>query len=758
MAFFYQKPLQILCFKASPTKNIRFNNFQISKIKNFVKSNFSSLILLLTCCFFVSPTQAAKALKGNNLPTVLKAKHVRGDQLKQEIIADGNVEIKKNNSTFFADEVIYRKKEKTFFANGNLHATDLEIGNLYAAEGSLSDDFKKGQFFDSKIFFNDGSYLLSKKIERKSESVTVLEDPVFSICPDEEIVADHEKAGKLRNFAVLSSSKSTIDREKGFIKSRNSVFKLYGVPIAYTPYSRFAIGSNKRQTGFLSLGYTKNNTYGLGIKTPFFIDIAPNKDLTITPTYFPFNKQTLLNNQFRHSAKYGRYAANLEFANNRTKELSNPALIGQSNKKLRWNLSGEGDFDFSRDHSADFNINSFSDRNYLRSYNFNGLNRYLAYSTSKASFDYKKGRDYYSISTLKIQELENQLTENQAPIILPSVESHIETKPFFSKERISLTSNFTNIYRFRGAGYQRASLVPSAKIPFNLGGNLFEINGKVQSDFYSLQRSTGSSSVNHYKSTVANRKNEASVEWRLPLIKKSEFETTTIEPMANLVVSSFSKSSFLIPNEDSNEAELTVSNLFVADRISGFDRNEAGQRLNYGLKSAYFHQYGQFALTIGQGYRIRNKSQDIAIRGFAANNRSNYVGQATYRAKKYFSATYSFQLNESNFRNDINQLTPNFDYKSFNLSADYLLIRRTEQIAQKREQLSLNSGINFLEKWRIYGSIGIDLVTNKTIQRSINFERNGCCTSASFSIKETNTNNLSKPQRSFDFNYSFKNL
>lgn len=712
--------------------------------------------VVMFLCFAKTPANAAP--KNNNLPIILKAKQVQGDQINQEISAKGEVEIKRNSSVFFADDVLYKKKEKKFFANGNLRAKDLEIGNLYAKKGVLSDDFKEGEFLESKIFFNDGSYLFSKKIERKSESITILESPIFSICPNEEIANDYGKADKLRNFATLASSNSIIDREKGFIKSRHSVFKLYGVPIIYTPYSRFAIGGKKRQTGFLNPGYTRNNSFGIGIKIPYFIDIDADKDLTIAPTYFLSNKQILIKNQFRHSAKYGEYSTSLEFANNKTKDASNLVNIGQSSRKLRWNFLGEGNFDFTGNHSADFNINTFSDRNYLRNYNFNGLDRYLAYTSSKASFDYKKGREFYSIKAQKIQELENQSKEKEAQIVLPSVDSHIETKPFFAKEKVSLTSNFTNIYRYEGMGYQRASFIPNAKLPFNLGGNLFEINGRIQGDFYSLQRHQSSNSSDEYKTSIVNQKNELSTEWRLPLIKKSESKTITIEPMANFVVSSFSKSNYKTPNEDSNDSELSVSNLFVSDRVSGFDRNEAGQRMNYGIKSAYFHDYGQFFLTVGQGHRIKNKSQDIAIRGFAENNRSNYVGQATYRAKKYFSTTYAFQLNESNLRNDINQLTPSFEYKLFSFSADYLLIRRTEQISDKREQLSFISGVKIGDIWKIYGSVNIDLITRQALQRSITFERNGCCTSASFSLRETNTNNLVKPQRSFDFNYSFKNL
>ena len=72
-------------------------------------------------------------------------------------------------------------------------------------------------------------------------------------------------------------------------------------------------------------------------------------------------------------------------------------------------------------------------------------------------------------------------------------------------------------------------------------------------------------------------------------------------------------------------SELTFSNLFANDRISGFDRNEAGKRVSYGLKSSIFNSLGEFNFTAGQAIIIKKKEQDVKIRGFAENNKSNTV-------------------------------------------------------------------------------------------------------------------------------------
>ena len=141
----------------------------------------------------------------------------------------------------------------------------------------------------------------------------------------------------------------------------------------------------------------------------------------------------------------------------------------------------------------------------------------------------------------------------------------------------------------------------------------------------------------------------------------------SLEPIINFVMSDFRAKNSLIPLEDSVDSELTFSNLFVNDRISGYDRNESGRRVSYGFKSSFFNNLGEFDFTAGQAFIIKSIKQDVAIRGFAENNKSNIVGMASYRGKKYFSMSYSFQLDQANYRNDINQVVTNFNYKKLRM-------------------------------------------------------------------------------------------
>ena len=717
---------------------------------------FFSLFLLLFLGFSSKSFALISKVKisNQNLPAVLKADIVTGDQINAEIKATGNVEITKDSAVLYANSATYNKNSKYIFAQGDVRIKNLEIGNILAPSIAIKDDFSQGSFSDARMFFVDGSYLFSKKIERKIGNKMVLEKSIFSLCPNQEIVNDNYQAGKLWDMLTISSSTSKIDKEKNNFSSYNSIIKFYKFPILYLPYFKFPLPSKERQSGFLQPSYTRNSNFGFGLKIPYFFAIDKNIDLTTTPNYYFGSSQLILNNNIRHFTKFGKYNFNFDIANNQVDNFVDKTVVKRSNKSIRWHIDGSGMFDFTKDFGFDFNINTLADRNYLRDYGFD----YLAYSTSKLNFDYIKNRDYVGVKFLRFQELENEKFEKQSPLISPIISSYHESKPLFFKEKFSIASNFANLKRADGLQYKRLSLVPEFKIPFNVKGNLINLSYQIQSDIYKIDGHSITNQQNNYKNTQSNLNKQFAINWRLPLRNKSSKNTLTLEPIANFVMSDFKTRNNLIPLQDSVNSELSFSNLFANDRISGFDRNEAGKRVSYGLRSAFFSDIGEFDFTAGQAIILSEKQQDIKIRGFADNNRSNIVGIGSFRGKKYFNISYAFQLDQQNYSNNVNQITSSLTYKKFTLNGDYLLIRKNKFFAQKKEQANFSSTMELPKKIKLKLFLIRDFVEKRNIQRGFEVSREGCCSVFGFSLIENNPSNLMKPQKTFNLNFTVKNL
>ena len=722
----------------------------------FFKILFVTVFLSLATLRNSYAFSKTKSDEPTSLPSVLKADTVEGDKLNNSLIANGNVEVTRGNSVIYADQIIYDKSQATFRAIGNVEIRNIEIGNVTSTKADIKEDFSSGAFSNSVLVLNDGSYLTSPIIERKTPQITNLKSSIYSICPNPKISKDNELAGKKRDMLSIKSSNVTIDRGNEVFKIRGGVVRFYNVPFFYTPFLQAPLPSNKKKSGFLYPSYSKNTRLGVGFNIPYYFNIAPNKELTVTSSIYPSTNQVLIKNDFHHIASYGEYRAILEAANNEVPQATNIINSAQSKKDYRWHLKGDGVFDFTKNIGLDFSIDNASDAGYLRDYH----NDFRSYALSKLNVDYIKKRDYYAIKTMRIQEFEEISTDSKSdPLILPQIDTHTEIKPFFYKEKLSLTSNTTVISRESGAQYRRATFIPEVNLPINHNGNLFNIGAKAQGDFYSLENNFKySQPTNDFDSTQTNYKPEFSVNWRLPLVKRSESHTITIEPMANFVSSSYKKTFQKLPNEDSNNNELTISNLFTSDRISGFDRNEAGERISYGAKSSLFNSHGEYALTLGQSLRKSDSSQDVVIRGFNENNRSNIVGMVSYKAIKHLYLAYSFHLNESNYRNEINEVIANLDYSRFTFSTNYTFLRQNKQNLEEREQINSVATFKINEKFSTKAAISRNLITGRNLNRSLGLYYNGCCTVFGFSVTESNPTNLITPQRSFNISLSFKNL
>lgn len=689
----------------------------------------------------------------NTAPAVLKADEVSGNNAEQKLMATGNVELQKGNSIMNADKVIYDKTTQIINVIGDFKIKDLESGKLFGNNATVKEDFSNGEFFDARMVFNDGSYLKSQKIVRIDSLKSELTKPNYSVCPNPEISKNNSDAGKKRDFFSITSKYTVIDKEDELIKSKHAVFRFYNFPVFYLPKLTVALPSKKAKSGFLTPSYFRASNLGLGVKIPYYFYISPNLDLTTTPLILLDNNQFLIENKLRHKTTYGDYNFNLEFGNNKIESNNDKNVVIRTNKELRWNLKGDGKFDFTLNTGASFKINSVSDRDYLRDYHFDFLN----YTLSQGKVDYIKGRDYHSIQLIKIQELEDKDAKSSEPLIIP-INSYIETKPMSFGQKFAFGTNFTAISRVDGLQYRRASITPEFNVPYNFYGNLFNLNAKVQGDFYSLDNNFKEKKAdNEYDKTATNYKPEASINWSLPLIKKSKSNIFMIEPMFNAVISSYQKEGNLVPNEDSNDTELNISNLFVSDRIAGFDRNESGKRINYGVKTSLFNKYGEFGLNIGQGYKKGDK-QDVTIKGFNENNKSNLVGQALYKAAKHFSIAYSFQLDESNYRNEVNQINSTLSFDKVSFAVDYLLVRKNQQNLEEKNQVSLSSRIDLTNQWFLTLANSTDIATSRNLSRSVIFTRDGCCTVFSFAVSETNPSSLAKAQTSYNVNLQFKNL
>ena len=733
-----------------------FNNCVLDagiRIIRVLGKNYKSCLTLYLILF--ANTIFAQNKTIDQLPAKLTADIIESDNKLKIISATGSAEFTKGGNSMSAKKIEYSQSKKTVTATGNVKMDNYQLGNMFSTKATFTDGFNNGEIESPALIFFDGSYIVAKNAVKKNEK-TILNRSIFSLCPNNEN-SDRYKPVKQSEPISISSSQIIINDSRETIKLKNSVIRIYDIPILYSPYFKTLFPASKRKSGFLSPSYSKSQNLGLGLTIPYYLNINDNKDLVINTNYFPDTKHILMDNRFRHLVKSGYYDINLELANNNLEDSDRIIVVNSEakNRNLRWRGSLQGNFILSKFSNLILDIDHVGDKEFLRDYKSN----FDDHTASDITFINQQSRKYYSAKILNIQELSVSRDRKTSPMALPILEHYVESKSKHLGAKLSLLSNLTTIHRREGLQYKRLSLIPEVKLPYNAYGNLFEAKLNVQGNMYHTTNSykyTEGSDKN-YKKKELNYYPRVSFGWKLPMARKGSGNMVMFEPLIKFVASPNRDKSSNLYNEDVNDNELTQANLFLEDRLIGFDRNESGQRVSYGFNAYLFNQLGKFNLNLGQSQRFNDSRQDVIIRGFNDNDKSNIVGKVAYKNKK-ISLIYNFHLSESNYNNEVNDLSYTFPVGRVNFSGNYLLLKRSNSNNIKREQWNSNTGIQLTSKLNANIGFSKDLVGGKIINRNYSLAYNGCCVSYGISVSEENLGSFVKKQRSYNFNLTIKNL
>ncbi len=95
------------------------------------------------------------------------------------------------------------------------------------------------------------------------------------------------------------------------------------------------------------------------------------------------------------------------------------------------------------------------------------------------------------------------------------------------------------------------------------------------------------------------------LEYRYPFINVQPWGTTTIEPIAQVIIRPNESYAGKLPNEDAQSMVFDTSNLFSVDKFSGYDRVEGGGRANAGVQATtQFDRGGTVTAVFGQSYQL----------------------------------------------------------------------------------------------------------------------------------------------------------
>lgn len=183
----------------------------------------------------------------------------------------GNVHISQQDKTLHADKATYDQATANISGVGNVNfiTPSMQVKSS-RLQYNLTHDTGEihNASYQMKTAEGRGS---SKRIVQENPDLTRLETASYTTCPTEQ--ADWS----------FNSPDIRLQHDKEQGTARNVTLKIRNTPVLYLPYLSFPL-TDARKSGFLWPNIGTNEKSGLQISAPYYFNLAPNYDLTLTPT------------------------------------------------------------------------------------------------------------------------------------------------------------------------------------------------------------------------------------------------------------------------------------------------------------------------------------------------------------------------------------------------------------------------------------------------------------------------------------------
>jgi len=699
----------------------------------------------------------------NDGQMLVQAVEVDYDYNNSRVSAVGNVQMFYNGTSVEADKVIYDQKTKRLHAEGNIRMTDADGKITYADIMDLSDDYRDG-FVDSlRVDTADQTRMAATRAERSTGNYTVFENGVYTACAP---CRDDPKKPPLWQ---VKGARIIHDQTEKMLYFENAQLEFFGVPMAYLPYFSTPDPTVKRKTGFLMPSYTTVSTYGFGVETPFYWAIAPDYDATFNPR-FTTTQGVLFQGEFRQRLINGSYQIRAYGID----QLDPGAFAGQpGDRTFRGGVETKGDFTLNDKWVWGWEGVALTDFMMLYDYRLaqykDPVQSFLTLPTEAVSQIYLTGvgnRSYFDARAIYYLSLSG--LQSQVPVIAPVVDySNVLNYSFLGGE-VSYKTNFTNLNRetavfdpitsvaaadgtcvSSNSADTAKSIVPANCLLRGMPGTYARLTGEadwrrsftdswgeIWTPFASIRADAIDADISNQPGVanflpVGNTQAlrvmpTIGLEYRYPFINVQPWGSTTVEPIAQVIIRPNEPYAGKLPNEDAQSLTFDTSNLFSVDKFSGYDRVEGGGRANVGVQTTtQFDRGGSVTAVFGQSYQLFGLNSyavaDMTNTGLDSGlqtPKSDYVASVAYSPNRTYTFSTRARLDQAtgSVQRFEAEARANFDRWSVSmLYGDYAAQPEIGYLT-RREGILGSASAKVAANWVVTGSARWDLVANQLNQ------------------------------------------
>lgn len=627
---------------------------------------------------------------------VITADELIHDQALGTLTARGNVEVQYAGRILLADTVNYQIASDRVTASGNVVLTETDGTTLFSEHVELTGELGEGYAREVRLLLGDGSRAAAAVATREGARTTTLERAVYSACDSCPTDPQAPLIWQVKAMKVVH------DQESKDIVYNDAWLEMWGVPVLYTPYLSHPDPTVKRRSGFLAPSYGGRKDLGVTVTVPYYHTFAPNHDLTFAPM-FTTQQGVMLGGEHRYIGE-------------RLEIVSEGSITKDNDGRIRNHLDAEAMVLLDDTWRAGADVALASDDTYMRRYGHGQP----AFLTSRGFVEGFSRRSYTSVESFYFQDLTEPgvlgtAPQTGSPVVAPLAEWHLVTAPSDRGAFQTATLSTVALHRPDGADSRRLSGEFGWHLPHVADtGEVYRLDATLRADGYSVdqvRRGTNS----QYSGTTGRVVPQVALTWSLPMERDHESYNEVLEPIIMGIISPRGQNPAEIPNEDSLDFEFDDTNLFSANRFTGWDRVEGGPRVNYGLRwGAFGRSFGQIETLIGQSYRANDEG--LFAEGSGLNDTfSDYVGRVLFKPNDNIDLTYRFRLDREDFSLQRNELGATVGPAPFRVGVTYTALAGrplSEGGANEREDLGVTVLSEVSRYWRLGAEWRHDLTSD----------------------------------------------
>ena len=683
----------------------------------------------------------AKNQDPNQTQVSITADHAHAD-LRQSVNYSGNVEIVQGQKTLKAEKTSFNHETQDIKATGNIFYQDGEV--TVKSDTTLTTNLKTN---DTRL--DKATYRLNGTLVRGYA--------------DEAVITDQANRVSLRNAYIttcptdnetwkISSTEIQMDKNEVFGEAYNTLFWFHDVPVFYLPYLNFPV-KNQRKSGLLYPVIGWSSSDGILLKAPVYWNIAPNYDMTITPTLIG-RRGLLMESEFRYLPFQGTQGT----------------MMGQYIHHDR-----KREADYTQIRSGDFNYVDDFDPNSVTTID-NQLTQEVKGFVNLHNFE-------ASVRRLRYQLLQPDSQLLFQPFkIEPEVKlGYHDTVYSWLSYKLGMTySNFRVDRHYRNGSYyaQRIHLEPEILIPIiDRKGISLTFREKLFYTHYDqdIPRSGYTNFIVQYltvddlRPTVDRFLNLSEIKGKVTFTNTLENgKTLTLEPEIQYMYIPY-KNQDAIGLYDTLDRLYDFESLFSYRRYSGLDRISDANRISYGLTHRIFDEEYREILRfqIGQGYDFTTQR----VKLLSLEN-SNYYPRTPISTALNLSPVKGLSAHgDLVYDTEDSELASwsaliNGEYEEFRGQINYRYKKDGNQTMKNEiidlRQLGGSAQIPLGRDWHAIGVMYYDLYQKKNIDSKLAVKYDSCCYSLGVQAERYNKPNnytlMSRNETKFGVFFELKGL